>query len=78
MNFATDSTASWNEIVDAATMWFGPARNIYDKPALLLKDDHIRTAQGRGVRLQRFVGGVGAILIQYLELADRHFVVGCG
>ena len=46
--------------------------------AALLKRDQIRVAQGRGFRLQRLVVGVGAVLIQYLELADGHFVVGRG
>jgi len=31
-------------------------------PPFLLKDDHIRAAQGWGVRLQRLVRGVRAIL----------------
>ena len=44
----------------------------------LLKRDQIRAAQGRGFRLQRRVVGVGAVLIQYLELADGDFVVSCG
>lgn len=46
--------------------------------AELLNLDQFRSAQGRGFGLQRFVVGIGAVLVQDLELADGDFVVGGG